>query len=219
MKIALIGSPTSGKSELAKELQKNLGTQKTCIIDDYVDALSSEVDTAFGHFATWLGNLQIAIERFNRERAAKSAKWENIIVCGTMIETLVYQAMYSTLGMSNTDDQVKAYSYARNYPTVEVMGGMMADTWDYDHAFYLPLKMVEDKYDERVDTNIQQALSTFNVPYVTVDSGNVEEALKKIREKDEAINAESVSGSGEGGPAIGDTPGPVSDVREQGEAE
>jgi hypothetical protein len=217
--IGIIGAPGAGKREFAIELGIKLKQEygSTKIIDNYVEELSKTVDTTFGLFASWLGNLQIAMERYNRER--KYAGYDNVITCGTLIETMVYTAFYGTLGGNSVDEEVRRYTLARTGPTVELLGGMIGDTWEYDHAFYLPLED-GDTYDHKIDSAIPQAFEAFGLSYTTLTDDKVQNALSHIERKreNEAVNAESVSGSGEGSEAIGDSPGSVPDLRQPSDA-
>src|SRR4051812_40126539 len=101
LRIALVGAPQSGKTELAKQLETALSPRKAVVVDDYVSELGNRTNLAFSHYANYLGNCQVAIARYNAECTAQ-LKQVAVITCGTVLETTVYSALHA-LANSKTD--------------------------------------------------------------------------------------------------------------------
>src|SRR6266568_2330625 len=92
MKVVLLGAPRSGKSALAKALAKKLpGT--TAIADGYIKKLGKETNEEYGVIANYGQNLQAAVARMTAEKIAAKKLTDNIIICGSPIESLVYNGL------------------------------------------------------------------------------------------------------------------------------
>lgn len=182
MRIGLIGGPEAGKTALAKYIQKEY--KDYALVDDYVKRLSDRTGTAFGPFANHLGNIQIAIERLNCELEAPGA--DNFITCGTLIETLAYDASYSVSSMNERIER------ARVSVTMDFFGMMMQDTYLYDRLFFLPSK------DENLDFQIKYAIRLFGLRplEVTEDYDKVIENIKEWEKIVKDAEATEVDGSG-----------------------
>src|SRR3954468_16758885 len=130
LKIALVGSPQSGKTELSKQLETALSPRKVVLVDDYVDELSKRTNLAFSHYANYFGNCQVAVTRYNAECAAQ-LKQETVVTCGTILETTVYTALHA-LANSKTDiPQINLSNDKRASITMMWLGVVSNDTWQY----------------------------------------------------------------------------------------
>lgn len=212
-RIAILGAPFAGKSSVAALAVKAVdGTSE--IVDNYIPAIEQRSDVVLGMYASWLGNLQVAIGRYEFERKAALNKPDYLITVGTVVETVVYQALYSALGMNSQDEAVKLYTYARANPTVEVLGGIVGDSWRYDYVFYLPLseelKNHEDHvYDARVDEQIIPCLEAFKLSFTQLEDSSMEaeNVAKMVKEiESEAPDKSGVRERGEASEGIGDSP-------------
>jgi hypothetical protein len=184
---------------LALELEKELKDRgKISIIDDYIPRLSKQLDIAFSQYATYIGNIQTCVERYNQEVQQKDS--DVIITCGSLIENSVYMAMNAfALAKSYNDNNLAGRMFADNRSniTMQWMGMFRYDAWKYDHAFYLPLQDdVEDSIAKLVAENFKEAAEAFRVEYkelskkVDVRIGEVlAEILKK--ESDELVSTDS----------------------------
>lgn len=169
MKIALLGAPKSGKSKFAKALAKELAdVAELKVIDNYVNKLSKRSDTAMSHFASYIPNLMVATERVALENAAG----DNFITCGTIFDTISYTVLHGRAA-SKFADEAQAEA-ARASATLGAMGMLVADTFKYDYAFYLPYK--KDKDDWNGDLNrLIPLMVEQHYYYVTSLDGTLEE--------------------------------------------
>lgn len=174
MKIAIIGGPGSGKSELAAGLQERLFDGKMQVIDDYVEKFCKRIDQLPGTPATYLPNLQIASHRLELERYAVKRK-KHYIVCGTLIESIVYAAMnIEFIGSMPESDKNKMLLMREMYAST-VLAFMITDTWEYDHTFLIPNE------GSNMDDFILFALQQFNIhPIRLYRETMVEKALEAI---------------------------------------
>src|SRR4051812_50165181 len=90
IRIGLAGVPGSGKSELAAALAERL--PNVAVVDDYVPKIERRVKLALGFHATYIGNLQIALDRAALERSIPK-KSEYLVTCGTIYDTASYSAV------------------------------------------------------------------------------------------------------------------------------
>lgn len=202
MKIALLGGPKAGKTELASSLSKHFKAEgkSVVVIDKYVEKLEKRNDMAYGHFATYIGNVQIAIERLLEEKKAKA---DVVITCGTIIESGVYEAVNAFMSTSTTKEETgKRVHDERANRTMGFLGMMGFDTLSYDHSFYLPhseeFKSDKDNYwTYVVGDYIPEAADSFSLKYETLGENPLVEALSYILEEDEASNGQPDSGTKE----------------------
>lgn len=187
-RIAIIGAPKSGKSDLALEVEKSIlgghpTIKKVHVVDDYIPAWQSRTGMAVGEFGTYIVNSQIALERLNVEEQAlniyQDAKLDDLllITCGSLIETVVYHSFNSyCLALHNGSDQPSGAMQGdpRAHTTMQWLTLLKADTWKYDKVFYTPLSD-ELKADEEngvitmVDNNIPLAAEALQIKYDTVE--------------------------------------------------
>lgn len=184
MRIGVIGVPGSGKTDLANDLQvllcrEDLGRHG--VIDNYVDTVQESTNLALGFWASYLGNLEIALERANLERHAG----EDYITCGTLLETAAYQAHYGARAVKTSDAPTAADELRRVEASMKVLACLYVDTFHYDHVFYLPASnsyLISDALSTNfeggrpapkedlmeLDKAIQAAFNAFNLVDVTV---------------------------------------------------
>lgn len=184
IKVALLGAPSSGKTELAQELVKTL--EDVQVADAYVPAIEERSDNTLGHFASYLGNLQVALGRWECERAlARDHKPSILITCGTIVETTVYEAVNALVDASVSNDgenlTIRALqNNKRASVTMTMLGIISYDTWDYDLAYYLPVSEDADQSSKVVDNHILEAAEALGVPVKTLDTDAIATIVQDI---------------------------------------
>lgn len=172
MKIGIVGAPGSGKTALANELKDALEGQ-TIIVDGYVEPLEKEFNYAFGCFATYIGNLAIALDRFKHERAASQA--DHVISCGTVADTATYMASETTF--------TPAYEGLprRTLSSLNTIGCIYADTFDYDYVFYIRrFESSKEEFINDLDRELETALRLFECSFEELTGAQKERAAKAI---------------------------------------
>lgn len=186
-----MGAPGSGKSALAQQLCDPIKEKygSTQIVDNYIETIENRSDVMMSQWASYLGNLQVAIGRFEHERFAASNGAKNIITCGTIVETIVHNAVLSHMANEPIadDDPMKFQNYLRTSMSMEFLGLIFKDTWNYDVALYLPLlDTEEDSWPDSLDKSILFCCKELKVEYEALDGpieGRKDMALKLITEK------------------------------------
>lgn len=164
MKIALLGAPGSGKSKLAEDLARKVSAY---VIDGYVKDIEGEYGIPVEHFlGSYISNIHVASYRILQESHA--AEYGRVITCGTIIETLIYQVMWTRLAWEvnrDPDNQI------RGEIALGLLASLLRDTWDYDFAYYLPSNGKGDEREwliKEVNINIPVALQEFGIDYKTI---------------------------------------------------
>lgn len=182
-KIAIIGAPTSGKSNLAIRLAEELDG-KTAIIDNYIDEIGREADLQPGIDASYIGNLFFITGRYGRERKAWSCGcYDTTISCGTLIESSVYATMNSMALAKESGQEATNWTRITNF--MNLLGSFYQDTLGtegYDYVFVSSLEEPDvNTIEGQVDRNLFMALSAFNVGYVPL-TGTNDEKIKTMLE-------------------------------------
>src|SRR5688500_751332 len=134
MKIAIVGAPGSGKTELAKALDE--GLSNATIVDDYAEKIGRENDIAIGGDASYIGKLYVVLGRRALERKAEADGAKHTISCGTMIDSSVYATYEAVSGQTQ-------FHWVRVTNFMNLLGSLFQDTWRYDHVFVLSLDKPE----------------------------------------------------------------------------
>ena len=103
-KIVLCGTPLSGKSELAIELERAMrkhGLHPTAIIDNYTKEIQGRLDLGVGPEGSYLVDLAVAIERLGQEFYEGRNGAEHFIVCGSLVETAIHTAINCQVNQSD----------------------------------------------------------------------------------------------------------------------
>lgn len=171
MKVALLGAPGSGKTKVGASLVRRLNHEfprSFRLADCYVDALTHETGHTFGGDLTYDAyrhNLQVLAQRWVIED-----KWTHrgfhTITCGTIFESMIYSAAYSTRLHTITDEQLLMEESYSAQVFMSMLGVMAARTFDYDALFYLPLegdstpwgRVVDDKLPEVLEGQMKYAV-------------------------------------------------------------
>lgn len=168
MKVALLGSPGSGKTSTAKAISRRLNAlvgdraeDHWVIVDGYVDKLSKHTGLEYGMSADWPMNVQVLGHRWEAEaRAVKNGN--NAICCGAIYETLVYATTYSLIRMRRPSSEQQMLAMSEyNAAMLAFSGAMESTTVDYDLMFYLPLETDEKTWQSVVDRKIPEVLDAF----------------------------------------------------------
>lgn len=211
MNIALIGAPGAGKTKLATKLIQEI--PNTNMVDGYVEQLESSTGRLYGKYATYIGNVHIGLHRAAWESQMRS-KADNTITCGTLVESIVWNGLAAAKGPANEQN------YHRTRISMEFLGMVLGDTWDYDLSYLLPLEEEGDRWTSRVDEDIPECIKIIGVPYTSL-VGSFEEKVDKVmsdvKEKGETptSNGKPVQGSEREGKTVGSGPGHMPDVPEQ----
>lgn len=197
-RIALVGSPGSGKSALAHaiadELIKSDGQCAECntpisIIDDYPRTVRDQGSYEIGLDGGYMSSVSIAVERYNRERSAQYSHNKTIITCGTIIETSVYLAQHfeRQLRMKTSEDE-KLEEFQRIEGSMKMLAVLYMDTFKYDKAFYVPpVKPNDDERWAEYDRNLQAAFSAYNAPVVPILIQEYENQEDYVRQQVETV--------------------------------
>ena len=184
IKVALLGAPSSGKTDTAQDISNGLHDRTVSICDEYVADIEERSDNTLGHFATYLGNLQVGIGRWERERQlVRDFKPDILITCGTVVETVVYEALNAlTMASLNGDSLTlrEVQNNKRASVTLTALSIIAHDTWDYDYAYYLPLVDCDDQRHQAVDKHILESASALEVPVKQVDQAAVATIVQDI---------------------------------------
>lgn len=195
IKVALLGAPSADKTGTALTVQSGLKDYKVQICDDYVSEIADRSDNTLGHFASYLGNLQVAVGRWERERQlVRDFNPDVLITCGTIVETTVYEAL-NALAQSSLNGETITLREVQNNKrasvTMTMLGIISYDTWDYDYAYYLPVNEDADNFDKAVSNHILEACDALDVKAKEVGQDAVATIVQDILAHEQAEVAAS----------------------------
>ncbi len=174
MRIALIGAPESGKSDLAAKLSDALGVR---VVDGYAEALASETDLWIGYATTYVPNLLVCLERFKRELSDPDP---SRITCGTMVDTMAYCAIHSAHVKEDSSPAAIDIDAIQAAVIMNSINFMMDENWRYDFVFYLPNKS-ERKLAREHDYALREVLATLSIDHTPLtDEDQFEQAVEVI---------------------------------------
>jgi hypothetical protein len=199
-KIAIIGAPFSGKSDLSLAIERYIVDHQEAavveITDEYAEDWRRATNIQIGEFATYIGNMQLAMDRFSREQEADALLNESrfdgcrrfTITCGTVLETIIYAAfnalvIYAASRKSNAPLDI--FNNIRTNTTLLWLTHFKADTWHYDHVFYLPLSEEIYKMSESFEPSDEQPYNPYAVP-IKIDT-DIPEAAEVLQVKYEQL--------------------------------
>jgi hypothetical protein len=199
MKIALIGAEGSGKTEFAEaftteyldkqgcaDCRKKQAQPSTIVIDNYVDDIGTKYDLAVGGGASYIGNLAIIMGRLQLERNVQG-KVDNLITCGTLIESSIYAVVDAVRGQSEAH-------WLRVTTLMNMIGSIYADTWDYDEAFVFSLEDPDETtISGQVDKHLMMAVNQFALLYTPL-AGSVDQRVATAIETIEEHQREPTPG-------------------------
>lgn len=175
------------------------------IVDGYAEKLASKLDMSLGIESTYVPNLHIASYREQEVRKSVLEN-KNVIICGTMFDTLCYTGFHAEIIANAPGTQEEKSSVLmREMTTAQLFAYLAIDSYaSFDHMFYLPitdpelLVAISSKDDENappgemeaLDKTLQDALRRYGNP-ATVLNGKNNQNVK---------NAVEVIKSGKNGP-------------------
>ena len=168
MRIGLAGVPGSGKSDLSQALKdhfiKNENYKSVDIIDNYIDDIEKETDLALGFFATYIGNIHVALGREYRERISAENN-DLTITCGTLFETSAYLAQKMELEFSILSKEEEKYDWnLRVDASMRMISCLYIDAVRYDKIYHLaPVSTVADANINTLEKNLQAAFNAFEI--------------------------------------------------------
>jgi hypothetical protein len=188
MKIGIIGVPGSGKTEFANGVMAALDAPGYLLLDDYVGELSERLDFEYGQFATYIGNLSIAMTRLGCEREHELTYRDihdmhgdpPFMVCGTLVDTLAY-----TIWESVNSDKTTQADHHRAMSVISLIGCLYKDTFDYDLVFKLPCPQDAEKWIKEVDDCINEIIVQFQtdaIPLLDDRNAQLVTVLNRIHE-------------------------------------
>lgn len=204
-RIAIVGAPGSGKSDLAYEIADYLQLERGMsveVVDKYIENWSNYTDIAPGEFATYIGNMQIAMERLNSEQATEAVLRKDegsddrkvLITCGTILETLVYQCFNAyCLAVKYQDGKSteRISSNIRSNVTNQWLTLLKIDSWRYDKALWISLpeeKKTEDNAVATViDRYILEAAEALNLEINKIEKDSWKEAVDLLWQPEKVI--------------------------------
>lgn len=212
--IALIGAPTSGKTELAETLQTELAERfpGITIVDNFSDRIANN-GFEIGLEGDFRASLLLTALQLDKER-----EWEgHTITCGTLVQRLA-EIGVKIDAVGNRVKRIPTATNKRALSIENIMGHLLAfvlaEEFQYHFMFYLPLKETVDlyvpgdvntteDYNKKIDASIRHILDAFYIPAVRLDYGDfekqtlkvIETAMNQVQETaDEAVQDTPVSG-------------------------
>lgn len=185
LKIALVGAPGSGKTELAQQINKALNRSFQCV-DNYVEELETETNISFSHYANHFANAMVVCKRVAKERNVEDVLnpdggLEVRVTCGTILETTIYSALFALSNADTGVGQINLINDKRAQIAMTWLGVAALDTWEYDYSFYCPYDG-NDNWQGIVDENIPEAIDALGVKITKLPDAR-EERLAKVLEE------------------------------------
>jgi energy-coupling factor transporter ATP-binding protein EcfA2 len=204
LRIGLVGAPGSGKTELARLVQTELlqHTRSCKIVDGYPAAVSDRSNLALSHYATYIGNVQVAIARYEHERKAEQDLAEPmeddvVLTCGTCVETAVYTGLHALANHVDEHTTINYMNDVRAQAAMQMIALMNADVGQYDVVFHLPLEDREDRWTAIVEENIPEAADALSQKMIELPADRteqvgivVEEISKRVKEAIETAKSD-----------------------------
>jgi ABC-type glutathione transport system ATPase component len=140
MKVGLIGAPGAGKTDVGKRIVRALNRERHggwTLVDGYVDELTRRTGVTYGFEKTSTAhNIQVASTRWTKE-AMDIHKGFNTVTCGTIYETMLYEAIRWIHPPTN---EAAYLDWLQEGQTVmQFLQLIDQATFNYDLLFFLPL--------------------------------------------------------------------------------
>src|ERR1017187_3083438 len=192
MRLVILGAPGAGETALAKDLAKKLpGT--TAVVDGYISKLAKETNEDYGVIANYGMNLQAAAVRMTAEKVGITKNTDNIIICGSTIESLVYNGLRVNRDVfwNKDDSDVQEVLKTIGEGAAMGLGVIVASVTDpKELLLYLPLsdrqkEKLGKSYEIALDKMIPEAIQSLQRPFVPLDGNRakkVEDAFNVATE-------------------------------------
>jgi nicotinamide riboside kinase len=176
MKIALIGTPRSGKSDLAHRLATEL---KIPPVDQYVEELADTTNLYLSYGASYIPNLLVVLIRLIKELEAHDIH-KGHITCGTAVDTMAYCALFSSHVKEDSSPVEIQEDAIRSAIIMNAINLSLDENWRYDKVFYLPTKS-DRKLDRELDYAIREVLATLSIDHTPLtDEDQFTQAMSVI---------------------------------------
>lgn len=184
MRIALIGAPTSGKSQLARALQN---VEDVLILDGF-DHHLRQYELPMGKDATFREALVMHTEQYRQEIGPRRFG-HSFVSCGTGVERVAHALVrYQSMAISTSEAERKGSDI--DMIGAEMLAALMIDGMVYDHVVYLPLVTdpppgsdgtvpAASSFEAMVDEMIRQTMIDFGISAVWLE-GTTEERLASL---------------------------------------
>jgi hypothetical protein len=203
LRVALLGAPTSGKTEIAKRFME-LTDRDFTLVDNPTPAVAEagfDIGREADYRAAWL----IAAQQAMDEHVAPEG--QDLLVCGTLLQRLAHTGSRVQY-IGERAQKFQSVDYRRDLMHENYIGhliaALMAEEFQYHFIFYVPLKGntdlilpedmggdTDDLYNNRVDTGFRNLLEAFFIPARILDGDDpaqdmvdhINEALKRLAEE------------------------------------
>lgn len=185
--VALVGASNSGKSKVAKKLQKVLKEkygETFSVVANGGTTVEKDLDIAMGHFGSYRESLLAFFQRLTKELELKK-NGKNFISCGTAIENIAYTGVKVDDIRTGIQIASQEQRLLKEMSAVQILTFLFLDTFQYDLGFYLPINSVikedDDAYNRRIDLAIKMVDKNFNIRLQVVE-GSVDQQVNTIVE-------------------------------------
>lgn len=163
MRVLIIGAPDTGKRKIAAGVRDKLPDLELQLEPDH-----SHPEAALGVMSDYRVELSLALERM------WFAQKDHTVSTHSLVDSVVY----SFNKIENGAEYMTGDEIDRWLLTVPLIGSLLADSFKYDHIFFLPGSTEDTAY---IEETLQDVLTDFGLSYIELGS-DVQENIKVIVE-------------------------------------